>query len=475
MKRQSLHQYFCFILLYYFFISFCCESDALTQTGPNPDQQFIIETGDSLLFNAESVKDIVKTDDGAGIKLSDSVVSGNIILKPQSAPYPYDIGLPSWNGSAPGDSGSFRVLIRVPYLSDWSPWLEVGYWKANLWQGRKSTTFNGGKIDIDTVVLYYYATEWQFAIEMKRNSSSVPSPTLSLLSFFISDSRKTQNIDYTAIINDKPESIFIPTTFLAQYRISNEIGGSICSPTTVSMILLSYSIQVDPLQFAIDTLDPYYDIFGVWPRVVQNASEYGLKGTVTRYRTWSETREVLANGGRIGMSIGPPLYSGHLVMLAGFTENGDPIVHDPARTYDGYAHVFNKNDLSHSWFDKGGVAYTFYLRDSSKVTPVYLAKQEYKNTNERSLVLLSNYPNPFNASTTFSYELKKDGFVDLSIYNILGELIKTVESEYEYAGQYRIQWDGRNSWDFPVTSGTYIYQIRFEQNEVMTGKLMLVR
>lgn len=449
-------------------------STGVTQSNPYPDQQFIIETGDSLLFNAESVNDIVITDDGGGVQLSDSVMNGFLILKPQSAPYPFDIGLPSWNGTAPGDSGAFRVLIRVLYLWGWSPWLDVGYWKANLW-GSRNTTFGGGKIDIDIVALNYYTTGWQFAIEMKRNSLTVPSPTISLLSFFVSDSRTTQNIDYTAIINDKPASIFIPTTFLAQYRISSEIGGRICSPTTVAMILLSYNIEVDPLQFALDTYDPYWDIFGVWPRVVQNASEYGLKGTVTRYRSWSEAREVLAKGGRIGMSIGQPLYGGHLVMLAGFTENGDPIVHDPARTYDGYAHVFNKNDISHAWFDKGGVAYTFYLRDSSKVTSIYLAEQENNNENERSFVLHPNYPNPFNASTTFFYELKSDGFVELSIYNMLGELITTIESEYKYAGQYRIQWDSRNSWEVPIASGAYIYQIRFEQNEVKTGKLLLVK
>lgn len=475
MKNKSFHRYFCIILLNCFFILFIYNSDVLTQTLPYPDQQFIIETGDSLFFNAELLENIVITDDGTGIQLADSAINGYIIFKPQSASYPYNIGLPSWNGNAPDDNSGFRVLIRVLYLTDWSPWLEVGYWKANLWQGRKSTTFSGGKIDIDTVVLYYYATEWQFAIELKRNSLSVSSPTLSLLSYFISDSRTTRNIDYTSIMNDKPESIFIPTTFLAQYRISDEIGGRICSPTTVSMILLSYNIQVDPLQFALDTLDPYYDIFGVWPRVVQNASEFGLKGTVNRYRNWSETREVLAKGGRIGMSIGQPLYGGHLVMLAGFTENGDPIIHDPARTYDGYAHVFNKSDISHAWFDKGGVAYTFYLRDSSKVTSVYLAEQENNYKNETSFVLHSNYPNPFNASTTLFYELKRDGFVEFSIYNILGELIKTVESEFKYAGQYRIQWDGRNSRGVLVASGEYICQIRFEQNKAMTGKLILIR
>jgi len=41
--------------------------------------------------------------------------------------------LPSWNGTAPGDNGSFRVMMRFPYLTGWSPWLDVGYWKVDLW------------------------------------------------------------------------------------------------------------------------------------------------------------------------------------------------------------------------------------------------------------------------------------------------------------------------------------------------------
>ncbi len=461
----------CYIFFIFIYLAI---SNGWAQINPYPDQQHIIESGDSLFFYGESVSNIEPNEDGSSIQLSDSAVNGSIVLKPQTASHPYDIGLPSWNGTVTGNSGAFRIQVRVPYQSSWSPWLDIGFWKENQWTGTKKTRFGGGRIDIDILDLYFYTTQWQFRVEMKRESASVSSPTLSLLSFFVSDERTTQNYDFSAVMTDNPEPIFIPTTFLAQYRISSEFGGRICSPTTVSMILLSYGIEVDPLQFALDTYDPYYDIFGVWPRVVQNASEYGLKGTVTRYRDWSETREVLANGGRIGMSIGQPLYGGHLVMLAGFTESGDPIVHDPARSWDGYGHVFNKADLSHAWFDKGGVAYTFSLRDSSRVTTVQFARSE-NAAQYSSFELYPNYPNPFNASTTFYYKLNKDGQVELSIYNILGELIKTVESAYQYAGEHRIQWNGTNSRGVPVASGGYFYQIRFNQDEVKIGKLLLVR
>ena len=473
MKYIFFHRY-SFLVLVHFILSICLISNGITQTTPYPDQQFIIETGDSLFHNAELISNIVVSEDGKSILLTNGAIVGYLILNPQSSPHPYNIGLPSWNGTAPGDSGGFRVLVRVPYLTDWSPWLDVGYWKANLWPGTKSTRFTGGRIDIDIVELYYYATQWQFAIEIKRNSASVTSPTLSLLSFFVSDSRTTQNINYTSILNDKPEPIFIPTKFLAQYQISSEIGSRICSPTTVAMILLSYGIEVDPLQFALDTYDPYWQIFGVWPRVVQNASEYGVKGTVTRYRSWSEAREVLAKGGRIGMSIGSPLYTGHLVMLAGFTNNGDPIVHDPARSYDGYSHVFNKYDLSRSWFAKGGVAYTIFPKDTSAVSPVVIAEREEPPIN-LSFELFPNYPNPFNSSTTFRYHLHRDGFVEFYIYNVLGERVNTLVVEHQLAGSHQIHWDGKDFSGAPLASGGYFYQIRFEHDKVNLGKLLLIK
>jgi hypothetical protein len=336
------------------------------------------------------------------------------------------------------------VFFRVPHGSGWSPWLEVGYWKANLWPGEKTTAFEGGWINIDTVVLYSYVTEWQFKVEMKRLTATVASPALSLLSFFASDERTTLDADIPAILADRPEGILIPTTFLAQYRISDEYGGRICSPTTVSMILLSYDIDVDPLAFALDTYDPYWEIFGVWPRVVQNASEFGLEGTVTRYRSWGEAREVLAAGGRIGMSIGRPLYRGHLVMLAGFTDSGDPIVHDPARTSDGYAHVFDKEDLSRSWFDKGGVAYTFFLPDTTQ-TAVVVAAEHHDQQAPVTFELYPSYPNPLNLAagtmgTTIRFFVTEPTTMKIVVFDTRGREVATLVDDQRSEGFHSVQW-----------------------------------
>jgi len=55
--------------------------------------------------------------------------------------------------------------------------------------------------------------------------------------------------------------------------------------------------------------------------------------------------------------------------------------------------------------------------------------------------LSQNYPNPFNPNTVISYQLPVISYVDLIIYNILGEKVTTLVSELQNAGLYKIEWD----------------------------------
>lgn len=436
-----------------------------------PDQQYTLEGADSLLFDAEEITNITALPEANGIGLVDSATTGTIVFRVQSSEEPFNRALPSWNGFAPGNNGGFRVFMRVPYGSGWSPWLEVGYWKANLWTGGKGTSYQDGRIAIDTGIFYSYHSEWQVRIDLRRNSTDTPTPEIHLLSMTVSDSRTTDEADYSTILNDDPDEFYIDTDHIFQYSVDDSIGGRICSPTSASMVLLSYGIPVDPYQFALDNLDPYYNIFGVWPRTVQNAAGHGLKGTVNRYRTWSETREVLANGGRVVMSVGSPLYpNGHLIMLAGFDENGNPICHDPAKS-NGYAYMHSKYSLSHSWFDKGGVAYTFYLRDSSAVVSV---EDDQVAATTPETFRVSNFPNPFNATTTFQFSLPDAGDVTIHIYDLKGTLIQEFTQNYTEPGEYLYRWDGTNGYGDAVTSGTYLYRVRLNSH-VKTGKITLLK
>lgn len=414
-----------------------------------PDQHIEYKNMENLFYNAVEISNIQLNADKNQLELKSGEKFGYIILPPDSSEQPFNEGLPSWNGFAPRNTNSsFAIQMRFPSGSNWSPWLTVGYWQKDIWGNNYgATSWSDGKVDVDVVKLYSYKSKWQFKVVMSRTDVTLESPNINKLSFFASDSRTTDVFSVIQAINDNPDPIFIETEFYYQYGLDDEIGGEICSPTSVSMILRSFGIELDPVQFARDNYDEHWGMFGVWPRVVQNASEFGVDGAVTRYRNWSDTREVLAKGGRIAISVGPPLYSGHLMMLAGFNENGYPIIHDPAQS-GGYSYMFNKGELSRSWFEKGGVSYTFYLKDSTTSID-----DDAINLPDENKVLW-NYPNPFNNSTTICYKIKNQGLYDLKIFDLQGEIVLSKKLGDLSIGNYDFDWNIEN-----LASGVYIARL----------------
>jgi len=77
----------------------------------------------------------------------------------------------------------------------------------------------------------------------------------------------------------------------------------------------------------------------------------------------------------------------------------------------------------------------------------------------KQFALHQNFPNPFNPATTIRYDLPKPAQVTLTIYNILGQKVRTLVNAYETAGYKAIVWDGINEAGHPVGSGLYIYRI----------------
>lgn len=91
-----------------------------------------------------------------------------------------------------------------------------------------------------------------------------------------------------------------------------------------------------------------------------------------------------------------------------------------------------------------------------------------------SFDLRQNYPNPFNNTTIISYYLEKVVYIELSIHNINGQLIKTIANEQQKVGMHSVRWDGTNNAGKEVSSGVYLYTLRVG-NEVITRKMSLIR
>jgi len=74
--------------------------------------------------------------------------------------------------------------------------------------------------------------------------------------------------------------------------------------------------------------------------------------------------------------------------------------------------------------------------------------------------LSQNYPNPFNPETTIEYDIEKDCDVTLKIYNLAGQLVKTLVNEYQTSGHYTIIWYGDTDAGGEIASGVYFYRIK---------------
>ena len=76
-----------------------------------------------------------------------------------------------------------------------------------------------------------------------------------------------------------------------------------------------------------------------------------------------------------------------------------------------------------------------------------------------SFSLNGNYPNPFNGETIISYHIPKNGFVNISIFNLAGQFITNLVNEYQLYGEKKVFWDTKDATGNHVPSGVYYYVV----------------
>ena len=115
-----------------------------------------------------------------------------------------------------------------------------------------------------------------------------------------------------------------------------------------------------------------------------------------------------------------------------------------------------------------------YALSYSSIQSLYDFVSDVKEENDlkppRNFGLEQNYPNPFNGQTSIKFQVPYQTGVKLEIYNILGQIIKTLINEVKLAGYDTIVWDGRNDFGYPVNSG--IYFIKFSSDKFSDIKKM---
>ena len=111
------------------------------------------------------------------------------------------------------------------------------------------------------------------------------------------------------------------------------------------------------------------------------------------------------------------------------------------------------------------------MKPIADVTSIDQSPNEFIN----SYQLQQNYPNPFNPTTTINYQLPIGSKVELTIYNLLGQQIRTLVNTQQSAGAHQVLWNGRDESGKQVTSGIYFYQLKAGNNFNQTKKMVLMR
>ena len=104
---------------------------------------------------------------------------------------------------------------------------------------------------------------------------------------------------------------------------------------------------------------------------------------------------------------------------------------------------------------------------------------EFLTTSKSKLIpdqffLYQNYPNPFNPITSISYDLEQDVFVNLSIFDMNGKIIKCLVNEFQNAGNHSLTWDGVNFAGKVVSAGIYLYVLQVG-NTKQTKKMSFIK
>ena len=116
-------------------------------------------------------------------------------------------------------------------------------------------------------------------------------------------------------------------------------------------------------------------------------------------------------------------------------------------------------DLIAAWIDEG-------------------ALEELNIKNNKALperfTLHQNYPNPFNPVTNLDYDLPEDAMVNITVFDMMGKVVRTLVNDQQSAGYKTLQWNAMSNSGQPVSSGLYIYTITTD-NFSKTRKMILMK
>lgn len=306
---------------------------------------------------------------------------------------PFTKAVLSWDTDTP--AGTFvEVEARVcentwdaagQSTENWSDWLSWGRWGNSIYRatGGGITDSPVAKVEVDTLVVKNgkTANKIQYRVILHSGTAGV-TPTVRLVSVALRNTNPGQAI--TKVFTDNPDLsnlAVLNVPQVSQMVREPSIADSICSPTSVAMILNYYGTAVEPETVAWGAYDYGYEDFGNWPFNTAYAASFGYLAYVD-YSTIEGLKREIAGGHPVAVAVayknsaginadlpvinGAPIAStyGHLIVVCGFTnDNGTEyiIINDPAAASNAGVRVrYRLDQFAAAWAESGNIAYIIH-------------------------------------------------------------------------------------------------------------------
>ena len=194
-----------------------------------------------------------------------------------------------------------------------------------------------------------------------------------------------------------------------------------------------------------------YSITDFSAQVIQSSSDYNI---------------IVNIGKSVGTFSGKLKNRTYVSVIYKIQNNPSSVTSNGIELPDDQSYSSLRSSLQGYYFDPG--TNKLYVQiyasiDSSyqlSINNIILNAGESKNSIPASFALEQNYPNPFNPTTTIRYDLKTGGKVTLKVFDLLGRELATLVNQYQNAGYYNAEFNGKN-----LSSGIYFYKLFIRYNE----------
>jgi len=298
------------------------------------------------------------------------------------APIPFTELILSWNVDLPKESG-LRVEAQVISGSHRTRFYNLGSWSQDSAACPRQSMRNQGDADgevrTDTLVLKQPASNLQLRLTLFPNKAGA-FPRLKLLGFSFASAERTNCSGPVATGSARGSELAVPE--LSQ--LSYPDGREWCSPTCVSMVLNYWAqtlrrndLKVDVPDVAHAIHDPNWPGTGNWPFNTAYAGQFaGMKAYVRRFNDLAEIEPWIKARVPIILSISSDALhgraldrnNGHLVVCAGFTSDGNVVMHNPWADLAAGQHVrriYDRARVIRAWASSRNTAYVIYPEPTS--------------------------------------------------------------------------------------------------------------